>query len=161
MDNASGHAGQRRPTPTVGQVMRPAVTTVERHAHLAAAAYLMRHAGDTAVVVTADDEGRTPVGIITETDITRAVGDGKDPNEIHLDDLPGRDPVVTQPGTAVEEAAATMLSERIRHLPVVDDGRLVGIVDITDACRALLDLAPSPSTSDRQALPRNRDGRVG
>jgi CBS domain-containing protein len=136
----SASSSHHRPPVTVGTIMRPAVTSVERHAHLAAAAYLMKHAGDTAVVITTDDQARRPVGIITETDITQAVADGKDLNELHIDDLAGRETVTTKPGTTVHEAAETMLSARIRHLPVVEDGRLVGIVDITDACRAMLDL---------------------
>jgi CBS domain-containing protein len=119
--------------------MRPAVTTVERHAHLAAAAYLMRKAGDTAVVVTTDDESERPIGIITDADISHAVADGKDVNAVRIDELGLPEPVMALPGTTVNEAAALMLSVGVRHLPVVDSGRLVGIVDITDACRALLD----------------------
>jgi CBS domain-containing protein len=128
-------------TATVAQLMRPAVmTTVERHAHLAAAAYLMRHAGDSAVVVTADDESRRPIGIITEADITRTVADGKDPNDVRIESLIGRDPVTVQPSTTVGEAANVMISAHIQHLPVVEDGRLVGILGVLDACRALLDV---------------------
>ena len=56
------HSGRRV---TVGQVMRPATTTVEQHGHLAAAAYVMKHAGDTAVVITTGDESRSPIGVIT------------------------------------------------------------------------------------------------
>jgi CBS domain-containing protein len=139
-----GQARQSGRTTTVGELMRPAVTTVERHAHLAAAAYLMKKAADTAVVVTTDDESRRPIGIITETDITHAVGDGKDVNEVRIDELVSTDPVTTPPGTTVGTAAALMLSAGIRHLPIVADGRLVGIVDITDACRALLDAGALP-----------------
>jgi CBS domain-containing protein len=124
--------------------MRPAVTTVERHAHLAAAAYLMRKAGDTAVVITTDDESARPIGIITETDIAQAVADGKDVNDVRIDQLALPEPVMAPPGTTVKEAATLMLSAGIRHLPVVDDGHLLGIVDITDACRALLDADSLP-----------------
>jgi CBS domain-containing protein len=122
--------------------MRPPVTTVERHAHLAAAAYMMRHAGDTAVVVTTDDDSRRPVGIIVETDIIHAVADGRDLNETRIDEVIGTDPMIVEPDTTVKDAAKRMLSAHIRHLPVVDAGRLVGIVDIIDACRALLDAVP-------------------
>ena len=139
MHDQSGTASPRGRSTTVGQLMRPAVTTVERHAHLAAAAYMMKHAGDTAVVVTSDDETRRPIGIVTETDITDAVADGKDLNESRIDELAGADPVTVRPATTVNEAAEVLLATRIRHLPVVDDGRLVGIIDVTDVCRALLD----------------------
>jgi CBS domain-containing protein len=126
---------------TVGDLMRPAATTVELHAHLAAAAYIMRRAGDSALVVVSDDELRTPIAIITEEDITQAVADGRDVNEVRINQMVGGEPLTAQLGTTVDEAASMMLSAGIGHLPVVDDGHLVGIVDITDACRALLDIA--------------------
>jgi len=142
MDKPGGSASTAPGRPAiVGELMRPAVTTVERHAHLAAAAYLMKRAGDTAVVVTTDDASRRPIGIITETDITNAVADGKNLNDSRIDELVGPGPVTTQPGTTVHEAAELMLSAGIRHLPVVEDGRLVGIIDVSDACRALLNAA--------------------
>jgi CBS domain-containing protein len=124
--------------PVVRDVMRPAVTTVERQAHLAAAAFMMHRAGDSAVVVTADHENLQPVAVITESDITAAVAEGRDVNEVRIGELVGRQPVTVAPETTVRTAAEMMLSAGIRHLPVVEDGRLVGIVDVSDACRALL-----------------------
>jgi len=126
---------------TVRELMRPAVTTVERHSHLAAAAYLMRHAGDTAVVVTTDDEARRPLAVITEADVTDAVADGKDVNEVRIDELVGREPMIARPDMTIGEAVELMLLARIHHLPVVEDDRLLGIVDITDGCRALVSVA--------------------
>jgi CBS domain-containing protein len=128
---------------TVRDLMRPAVTTVERHAHLGAAAYQMRHAKDNAVVITTDDESRRPIGIITDTDIANAVADGKDLNETRIDEIAGADPVTVRSDVTIHEAAKTMISHRFRHLPVVEDGRLVGIVDIVDLCRAMLEV-PTP-----------------
>ncbi|HEY6597153.1 MAG TPA: CBS domain-containing protein [Asanoa sp.] len=121
--------------------MRAAVSTVERQGHLAAAAYLMRHADDTAVVVTTDDETMQPVGIITQTDITHAVADGKDLNETRIDEVIAREQVSVQPSTALTAATELMLSSGIQHLPVVEDGHLVGIIDVVDACRVLLSAA--------------------
>jgi CBS domain-containing protein len=119
---------------TVGEVMRPAVTTVETGSHLAAAAYLMNHAAQTALVVV--DHLQRPVAIITEADLLRAVAHGEDAGEALIVDWMNRDPRTVDPDTPVFEAARIMrLSERL-HLPVVADGRVVGIVavgDITDA----------------------------
>jgi CBS domain-containing protein len=139
MGDRSSSASSHGQSTTVGKLMRPAVTTVEMHAHLAAAAYMMKHAGDTAVVVTTDDETGRPIGIVTQTDITDAVADGKDLNEGRIEELAGPDPVTVQPTATVSEAAEIMLSSGIRHLPVVEDGRLVGIIDVTDVCRAFFD----------------------
>jgi CBS domain-containing protein len=128
----------RRTQSFVRDIMRPAATTVEVKAHLAAAAYQMRRANDTAVVITADEEGRMPVAIVTETDITDAVAAGRDVNEVRLEELIGAEPMTTGPDIAVGDAARYMVEHGIQHLPVVENGRLVGIVDIVDACRALL-----------------------
>ena len=124
--------------PTVHDVMRPAVTTVERQAHLAAAAFLMHRAGDSAVVITAGPQNPQPVAVITESDITATVAEGRDVNEVRIGDLIGKEPVMIGPDATVGAAAELMLSHGIHHLPVVEDDRLVGIVDIADACRALL-----------------------
>jgi CBS domain-containing protein len=131
-----------RAEPTIRDVMRPAATTVEVKAHLAAAAYQMRRANDTAVVITSDDEGRMPVAIVTESDITDAVAAGRDVNDVRLQELIGTEPMTTTPAVTVSEAARDMLGHGIHHLPVVENDRLVGIVDISDVCRALLPTGP-------------------
>ena len=59
---------------TAADVMRPPLTTVEQQGHVAAAAYLMKHAGATALMVL-DAQSDQPVGIITEADIAHAVAD--------------------------------------------------------------------------------------
>ena len=62
---------------TAADVMRPALTTIEPRDHLAASAYLMKHAGVTALVVVGDDQAKQPVGVITEADIVQAAADGR------------------------------------------------------------------------------------
>ena len=126
---------------TVADLMRPAVTSIERHAHLAAAAYLMRQANDTALVVIEDAERRVPIAVITDTDIAQAVADGKDVNNVRVSDLVGRVPTTVPPNTSVHDAADVMVASHIRHLPVVDGDLLVGMVDISDACRGLMEQA--------------------
>jgi CBS domain-containing protein len=123
---------------TVGDVMRPAITTVEPGAHLAGAAYLMKRYDDTALVVTTDDAEHRPLAVVTADDISRAVADGLDLEDTRISTLPGREPVVVTPGTALLAAARTMLLHRIHHVPVVEDGRLVGIVDLADVCAPLV-----------------------
>ena len=120
--------------------MRPAVTAVERNAHLAAAAYLMKHAHDSALVVI--NEGDVPTAIITDSDVAQAVADGRDLDQVRISDLVAREPVTVRPDDGRRrEAAALIVASGIRHLPVVDDDRLLGMIDISDACRGLLDPA--------------------
>jgi CBS domain-containing protein len=121
----------------VADVMRPPLTTAERNDHVAAAAYLMKRAGTTALVVV-DGLTELPVGIITETDIAHAVADGKDVNQARIRDLMTRSPTVISAGASVREAAELMTAGHFRHLPVTGDAGLVGMVDIAEVCRALL-----------------------
>jgi CBS domain-containing protein len=123
---------------TAGDIMRSPLTTVERNDHVAAAAYLMKHAGATAITVL-DPRTGEPAGIITEADIAHAVADGKDVNSTRIYELMTARPTVISTTTSVRDAARVMTSGHFRHLPVVDDARLVGIVDISDVCLALLD----------------------
>ena len=133
--------GQRRHPATVGDVMRPPLTTVDQNDHVAAAAYLMRHAGATALVVLGGQETNQPLGIITEADIVHTVADGRDVNEVRIRDVMTTGPTVVTAKTSIPEAAETMTTGHFRHLPVMGDSGLTGIVDIRDVCRALLDLS--------------------
>jgi CBS domain-containing protein len=144
MADASGQLSAQPPA-TVADVMRPPVTMVEQNDHVAAAAYMMKRAGATALIVTRMQTGQ-PIGIITEADISHAVADGKNPNDVRIYQLMTARPTVVSTTTSIREAAKVMTSGRFRHLPVVGDVGLVGIVDITDVCRALLEPdLPGPS----------------
>ena len=123
---------------TAADIMRPALTTVDQNNHIAAAAYLMKHAGTTALMVLDARTGEA-AGIITEADIAHAVADGKDVDTTRIQALMTARPTVINATTSVRDAAKVMTSGHFRHLPVVGDAGLVGIVDITDVCRALLD----------------------
>jgi CBS domain-containing protein len=124
---------------TAGDVMEPALSTVKPDDHLAAAAYLMKHGHATALVIVDDEESKRPLGLITEADIVRAVADGNDVNEVRIRDLMTTSPTVITASMSVRDAAESMLAGHFRHLPVVNEGGLIGIVDIRDVCRALLD----------------------
>ena len=84
--------------------MRPALTAVEANGRLAAAAYLMKHAGETALVVVDDERARRPIGPITDADIARAVADGKDVNDVRVRDFMTVHPTVTSPTATVHDA---------------------------------------------------------
>jgi CBS domain-containing protein len=129
-----------RPAPvTAADVMRPALTTVEANAHLAAAAYLMKHAGETALVVIDEEQARRPVGLVTDADIAEAVADGRDVNEVRIRDLMTTEPIIVAATASIQEVARSMVTRQLRHLPVVSNVGLVGIIDIGDVCRVLLD----------------------
>jgi len=124
---------------TVTDLMRPLLTTVGQHDHAAAAAYLMKHAGTTALMVVDAQTGQ-PAGIITGADISRASADGKDLNAVWVDAvMTARPAVITT--TSITDAANIMTARHFRHLPVAGDAGLAGVVDLIDVCRALSDAA--------------------
>jgi IMP dehydrogenase len=121
---------------TIADVMRPPVTTVNQHDHVAAAAYLMKHTGTTALMVLDAQTGK-PAGIITETDVAHAIADGKDVNDVWAGAAMTTRPAVTTT-TSIRDAAKIMTTRHLRHLPVAGVTGLLGLVDIIDVCRALL-----------------------
>ena len=135
------------PPATAADIMRPPVTMVDQNDHVAAAAYLMKHAATSALMVV-DTRTDQTVGIITERDVADAVADGKNPNDVRIYQLMTAHPTVVSTTTSIRDAAKVMTSGRFRHLPVVGDAGLVGIVDITDVCRALLDADVSEPPAD-------------
>jgi predicted transcriptional regulator len=64
-----------------------ATPTVDQYDHVAAATYLMKHDGTTALAVLDSQRSNQPVGCITETDIAEAMAQGKDVNETRIRDL--------------------------------------------------------------------------
>jgi hypothetical protein len=65
---------------------------VDRYDHVAATAYVMRHHGVTALAVRDGDRSARPIGMITETDITRAAADGEDLNQVLIGQLISQSP---------------------------------------------------------------------
>jgi CBS domain-containing protein len=118
--------------------MRPPLTTVQPNDHVAAAAYLMRHEAATALVVL-DPQTNRPMGLITEADIVQLVADGRDADAVRIHDLMTTRLSVIRATSSIREAANIMITGRFRHLPVVEEASLIGMIDITDICRALLD----------------------
>ncbi len=121
---------------TVADIMWPPVTTVGLHDHVAAAAYLMKHAGTTALMVLDAQTGQ-PTGIITAADVARAIADGKDVNDVWAGAVMATRPAVTTT-TSIRDAARIMTTRHYRHLPVAGDAGLLGVADIIDVCRALI-----------------------
>jgi CBS domain-containing protein len=124
---------------TVTGIARPPLTAVTQYDHVAAAAYLMKHAGTTALIV-ADARTGQPAGIITQADIARAIADGKDLNDVRVHAIMTTRPALT---TSIRDAATIMTTRHYRHLPVASDTGLLGLIDINDVCQALSNTAES------------------
>jgi CBS domain-containing protein len=78
-------------------------------------------------------DGDQLIGIFTERDVLiRIVDADKDPRSTSVADVMTRQPVVVRPSATVEEAMAVVSEKRCRHLPVVENDRLVGLVSAGD-----------------------------
>ena len=110
--------------------MTESVVTVEPSATAREVAELMRERNVGSVVLV--DEDGAIVGFVTDRDLALgALTDGRDPTDPVA--AHGSSPVVTaEPGMDVEEAAELMVRHGIRRLPVLDGGRLSGIVTLDD-----------------------------
>ncbi len=83
-------------------------------------------------------EGEKLVGIFTERDaIVRVIADGRDPDTTRLGDVMTANPDTVKSSDAVLHALELMNEHNYRHLPVVDNGQLVGVVSIRDLYRSV------------------------
>jgi CBS domain-containing protein len=128
---------------TIGEVMSTTLISVEPHATVAEAATVMgeRHVGSALVM----EEGQL-VGIFTERDIVRALSQHFDAPGHQVVNWMTREPTTVRTTTTVEEALDLMLSKGFRHLPVEEDGIIVGIVSIRDLSEAMAEQAEESGT---------------
>ncbi len=110
------------------------VVTIHPKQTMADAVRLFGHHNVGALVVSSDE--RAVEGLVSERDVVRFVGG---PAAIDFDltvtDVATAAPPVCDPGDHVESVMAVMTNERFRHLPVVSDGSLRGIISIGDVVK--------------------------
>ncbi len=94
-------------------------------------------------------EGNKLVGIFTERDVLRLAGAGSQFGELKMRDVMTTRVVTLTPDVEVIDAARLMREKKIRHVPVVEDGNVLGIVGIRDVMGALV--AQVWETRDRAA----------
>ena len=119
------------------------------------AARLMREEDIGSLPITDDEK---LVGIITDRDITtRVVAEAADPASMSVEDVYSRDLVSVEPDEDLDEALQLMARHQVRRLPVVENGRLVGIVaqaDIAlkdnDKTAQLVEAISEPSAGERR-----------
>ena len=98
----------------------------------------MREARVGAFVVSRD--GRRLDGLITERDVVLGVArHGGEVAHLRAGDLMQHSVVTCAPGDSIRSAMATMTRTRVRHLPVVEGGRLLGLVSIGDVIKSFVD----------------------
>jgi CBS domain-containing protein len=114
----------------VGEIMHTDVKTASADDTFADVAKIMRSNGISSVVML---DAKKLQGIITERDIVNLVAAGGDPHTVKVTHgMTRRDLTTISSKTDIAEAAELMAARNIRHLPVVDRGRVVGIISIRD-----------------------------
>jgi CBS domain-containing protein len=118
--------------------VRKSVVVVPSHSRLGDVARSMRLDNIGAMVVSS---GQQPLaGIVTERDIVHAIGVGG-PAAVNLTaaEVMTSPVPICSPDDRLTEVMQTMLQQRIRHLPLVEGGRLVGMVSMGDVIKGLVD----------------------
>lgn len=122
-------AGDRLGVVEIREVMTQSVVTADPASSVQDVAALMRERNVGSVVLVRDGE---PVGVVTDRDLAVSVlADGRSTSDRAADHA-SAPVVVGEPGMGVEAAAELMVRHRVRRLPIVDDGRLTGIVTLDD-----------------------------
>ncbi len=117
----------------VSDIMSGRVVTIDKREPVIAAARLLKRMNLGALPVT--DGGRL-AGMLTDRDIVlRCVASGGDAHSMTVEEIMTRGVVTASPDAAVDEAARRMGRGQVRRLPVVDGGKIVGMVSLADMAR--------------------------
>jgi CBS domain-containing protein len=140
----------------ISDVMTEAAVTDRPEDTLQQAAGKMREQQTGSLLVL---DGNDLVGIVTERDVLKAVATAT-PLDTPVSEVMSKDLITVEPGTSLREAARIMTDRWIRHLPVLEGGRLVGIVSQRDLAGVLAGALNEPEDLHRlieaSALPRER-----
>ena len=142
----------------VRDLMNSAVVSITPEESAALAARLLsRH--DLGSLPVCGQNGRL-VGIVTDRDsITRCVAAGEDPSRVPVQDIMSRAPVTIAPGDDIHAAARQMAARQVRRLPVVEGGKVVGMVSLGDLARNhRCDTEAAEALSDISANPKRHRG---
>jgi CBS domain-containing protein len=134
----------------IREIMTGSPVTLPKDATVLEAARLMRDNGIGDVIVT---DGERAEGIVTDRDIVvRAVAEGRDPESVRLEQVESAQLTSVTPDDPVERAIKVMREQAIRRVPVVENGKPVGVVSIGDLAierdpdSALADISEEPPT---------------
>ncbi|MEM0058499.1 MAG: CBS domain-containing protein [Candidatus Bathyarchaeia archaeon] len=118
----------------MNDVMVTDVVTVESHVDVKRAVRVMNDFEIGCLIVV--EAGRV-IGILTERDVLkRVVDEGRKPEETTVGEVMSKPPITISPDADLETAIALMFKHKIKKLPVVENGKLVGLVTFTDLVRA-------------------------
>lgn len=141
----------------VADVMSRAAVTDSASDPLTAAAQRMWEQQTGSLLVMDGDE---LLGIVTERDVMKAVARGIDPGTTPVSAVMTRDVLTVSSTTTLHRAARDMAARRIRHLPVVDDDRVVGVISQRDLVGVFAALVREPDSVELAIDEVVRDQRL-
>ena len=128
----------------VGRLMSSPITMVPPETTVREAARLMRDNDIGSVIVVDDSEALR--GILTSTDFVAAVADERSMAETPVSEFMTEDVVTTTANEPIRDIADLMVEHGFHHVPVVEDGQVIGIVTTSDLTAYLSHVEqPSPS----------------
>jgi CBS domain-containing protein len=114
----------------IHDIMRSKVVTGRASISVKEAVDIMNKHGIGCLVVV---EKESPIGIVTERDLLkRVLAESKDPRKINVQEIMSKPLIVGKPGMLIEEVIKLMFDNKIKKLPIVENGKLLGLVTLTD-----------------------------
>jgi CBS domain-containing protein len=118
--------------------MKREVTLIHPDKSVKYAGQILKAVGISCLVVVENEE---IVGILTERDITqKVVADGLDPQNTQVRDIMSRGVITLDKDKTIEDAVDLMENRGIKKLPIVEGGKIIGIVTMTDLLRKLREM---------------------
>ncbi len=119
----------------VRDIMTKDLLTISEKDTALKAAQLMSEKGVSSLIVLSDDQ---PIGIITERDFIKKVFIKElKLSDVKVGDMMSKIRTSASPDTSIDVAVQRMVNNRIRRLPIIDNGKLVGIITVTDLAKHL------------------------
>lgn len=120
----------------VSQIMTNQIVTINFAQSALDAALLMKEKRISSLIV--QDDNNKSLGIITERDfVKRVCAEDKKSSEVKISELMSKIQTFAEPDTPVDVAVQRMINNKIRRLPVIFEGKVIGIITVTDLAKEL------------------------